>query len=105
KGRVHAMTGTLPYKTEMGRRLKLAYVRVTPRRFDLLNEPGEKFPAHVFHFSDLKPTGPLRYSYRLDDGQNATHDGILYKNTLASYCHVHFASRPTLARRFVEACS
>jgi cobyrinic acid a,c-diamide synthase len=104
-GQIHAMTGALPYRTEMSRRLKLAYVEVTFRHDTLLGKRGVRFPAHVFHFSDLKPAGALRYSYRLEDGVRSVSDGIFFKNTLASYCHVHFASHPQLAGHFVETCA
>src|SRR5439155_404272 len=32
EGRTHGMAGALPYRTEMGRRLKLAYVRVSSQK-------------------------------------------------------------------------
>ena len=104
KGRVHAMSGALPYRTEMTGQLKLAYVQGTSKKDNLASQAGTRFRAHVFHYSDLTPAGPLRYSYRLDDGKNQFSDGIIWKNTLASYCHVHFASRPSLPKRFVDAC-
>jgi cobyrinic acid a,c-diamide synthase len=104
KGRTHAMTGALPYSTEMNPRMKLAYVQVTVKKNNLIAKTGTRFRAHIFHFSDLKPEGALRYSYRLDDGKNKFPDGIVLKNTLASYGHVHFASQPSLAKHFVDAC-
>jgi cobyrinic acid a,c-diamide synthase len=104
KGRTHAMIGALPYTTEMSRKMKLAYVQATLKKNNLIGNAGMHFPAHVFHFSDLKPTAPLRYSYSLDDGKDQFPDGITAQNTLASYCHVHFASCPSLAKRFVDAC-
>ena len=104
KGRTHEMAGALPYRTEMSRSMKLAYVQATTQGDNLIGKVGTRFPAHVFHFSDLKPMGPLHYNYRLDDGKNKFSDGIASQNTLASYCHVHFASRPSLAKRFVMAC-
>jgi len=104
KGKIHAMAGALPYKTEMSRRLKLGYVDASIQRENLLSDADTRLTAHVFHFSDLKPAAPLRYSYRLDDGENRFPDGIAFKNTLASYCHLHFASQPDIAKKFVEAC-
>ncbi len=105
QGHTHPMAGALPYRTEMSRRMKLAYVQVTSRKNNLLGAAGTRFPAHVFHFSDLKSSGAFRYGYQLDDGEKQHLDGIVLKQTLASYCHVHFASQPTLARRFVDVCA
>ncbi len=105
QGRRYDMAGILPYRTEMGSRLKLAYVQVTPKTPALLSAPGEQFPAHVFHFSNLAPDRGLRYHYRLHDGQSPSRDGVMAGNTFASYCHLHFAARPRLAQRFVQACS
>jgi len=105
KGRTHPMTGALPYRTEMSRRMKLAYVQATSRKDNLISTKRERFAAHVFHFSDLKAEGKSHYSYELDDGKNKLSDGITSKNTLASYCHVHFASLPSLAKRFVDVCA
>lgn len=101
EGHAHTMVGALPYRTKMTRQIKLAYVDVITQKVNLLCEPRSRFPAQYFHFSDLESRSPLNYSYRLYDGSKTYPDGISYKNALASYIHVHFASRPGMAQQFV----
>jgi len=105
QGITHPMVGAFPYRTEMSQRMKLAYVQTTSHKDNLLSLKKTRFPAHVFHFSDLKAEGSLNYAYQLNDGKNKFRDGLISKNTLASYCHLHFASQPSLAQRFVNICS
>jgi cobyrinic acid a,c-diamide synthase len=47
---------------------------------------------------------PLRYAYRVRRGHgvDGRHDGIVYKNTLASYTHLRDVEGCHWARRFVE---
>ncbi|MCX7673331.1 MAG: cobyrinate a,c-diamide synthase [Thiobacillaceae bacterium] len=48
-------------------------------------------PAHEFHHSSLSPlpAGTGSYAYRVERGTgiDGRHDGFLYKNLLAAYCH------------------
>jgi cobyrinic acid a,c-diamide synthase len=105
KGRTHAMAGVLPHETVMTKKMKLAYVHVTLKQETLLSNKGMHFPAHIFHFSEIRSGGKIPWAYRLNDGHSQLADGLARRNTLASYCHVHFASKPSLAKRFVDLCA
>jgi len=37
-------------------------------------------------------------------GEETATGGYVYKNTLATYIHIHFASNPDFARGFVNTC-
>lgn len=103
-GRRSRMAGVLPYRTEMTRKISMAYLHVRTERGNFLARRGERFRGQVFHFSALRPEGELDYSYRLSDGRRTFPDGIVDRNVLASYLHLHFWSRPSLARNFVAYC-
>ncbi len=58
---------------------------------DLAPEGAGPIPAHEFHHSSLTPLAPSApaYAYRVTRGHglDGRHDGYVYKNLLASYCH------------------
>jgi cobyrinic acid a,c-diamide synthase len=59
--------------------------------------------GHEFHHSKVVNLDKIEFAYRMARGQgiDGEHDGILYKNVLASYTHLHSASVPEWADRFV----
>jgi cobyrinic acid a,c-diamide synthase len=61
--------------------------------------------AHEFHYSALEPVPThYRFAYRVERGQglDGEHDGILYRNLLASYAHLRDTRSNRWARRFVH---
>ena len=67
-------------------------------------EPGS-FGAHEFHYSALEPLdGPPVYAYRVlrGHGIDGQHDGIVYRNLLASYSHLRHTGQNPWATRFVR---
>lgn len=57
---------------------------------DLVPADGGSIAAHEFHHSSLvNLPQDLAYAYRMarGEGMDGCHDGFLYKNLLASYCH------------------
>ncbi len=107
----HKMIGILPFSTEMTGDISMGYVRAQSRRDHLLARKGESFPGQVFHFSKMIPAAPalplrkLPYAYELSNGRRTFPDGIASGNLLASYMHVHFWSKPSLAANFVDRCA
>jgi cobyrinic acid a,c-diamide synthase len=99
------MTGFLPYRTAMTRRISMGYVEARAARNNPLSDKGQEFRGQIFHFSELLPDRPLKYAYRLSDGKRQISDGVLRGRTLASYLHVHFWTQPRLAERFLKNCS
>lgn len=61
-------------------------------------------PAHEFHYSALEPMDPApAYAYRVlrGHGVDGRHDGIAYRNLLASYSHLRDTRGNPWAARFV----
>jgi cobyrinic acid a,c-diamide synthase len=70
---------------------------------------GSTIRGHEFHHSSLDKLEynvvRLTYLVRRGVGLGQQHDGILYKNTLASYNHVHASGAVDWAKNFVAiAC-
>jgi cobyrinic acid a,c-diamide synthase len=64
-----------------------------------------EFPAHEFHYSAMKNlSGGQRFAYRVlrGHGIDGRHDGIVYKNLLASYTHLRHVQGNPWTRRFVD---
>lgn len=66
---------------------------------------SEPISAHEFHYSalDRVPEG-LGFAYRVERGYglDGMHDGIRYRNLLASYAHLRDTRSHPWAARFVE---
>jgi len=66
---------------------------------------GFSFSAHEFHYSMLNMSSPdWRYAYKVKRGQgiDGNNDGLVYKNLLASYCHLRDTSRFHWINSFLE---
>ncbi|HHB92647.1 MAG TPA: hydrogenobyrinic acid a,c-diamide synthase (glutamine-hydrolyzing), partial [Thioploca sp.] len=105
----YKMVGILPFDTIMevqpqGR----GYVHLTETGQGLwptLNPISQDFYAHEFHYSRVVnlPTD-LKFAYQVlrGEGLDGKHDGIIYKNTLASYAHLHDVKSNHWTKRFVK---
>lgn len=61
--------------------------------------------AHEFHYSelmDVPETESFAYQVIRGRGISGKTDGILYKNVLASYAHLHIMSIPNWAKDFIQ---
>jgi cobyrinic acid a,c-diamide synthase len=99
------LVGLFPARAIMTqKKLSLGYVEVTFEQDCLLGPRGESIRGHEFHYSQLKSTGPLSYAYRLSKGAEGPTrpDGIVARNVLASYSHLHFGSNPRVATHLVS---
>ncbi len=66
---------------------------------------GNEIAAHEFHYSALENLGPeVEFAYRVTRGYgvDGEHDGIRYRNLLASYAHLRDTGRNHWASRFVD---
>ncbi len=111
KGRRCEMVGAIKADTVM-------YDRPQGRGYIRLQETGlnlwpkiagqdlpEEIAGHEFHYSGLhKLQSDMRYAYRMlrGSGIDGKHDGIVYKNLLASYSHLRDTSRYHWTKRFVQ---
>jgi cobyrinic acid a,c-diamide synthase len=60
--------------------------------------------GHEFHHSRVVNLGEADFAYKIIRGQgvDGSHDGLLYRNVLAAYGHLHAAGAPEWAKRFVS---
>jgi len=107
-GVTHAMVGILPATVRMRpRRLSLGYTEVTLSGASPLGAAGSAVRGHEFHYSSLDAVPasiPRVYRLRRRGGEERD-EGYLIGNALLSYVHLHFASNPEVAARFVAACA
>lgn len=103
EGRRHDMVGLFPIEAWLARdSLKIGYRTVTVQSPCLLGEAGVQVKGHEFHYSRLETRNPrsLSFACGIEDasGREQGLDGLVTLNTLALYTHLHFGSRPTIAR-------
>ncbi len=107
-GRAHPMVGVLPVHVRLRpRRLTLGYREVRLEADSLLGPRGVRLRGHEFHASHLEAPPAVEATYRVSDpaGGEPWPEGYRVGNTLASYVHLHFDSRPETADAFVAACA
>jgi cobyrinic acid a,c-diamide synthase len=96
----HPMAGALAVDGRMTPRLTLGYRRARTTVDTPLGRASTALRGHEFHYSAVEPGGAaLRWHGR--DGEGG--GGFASPTLLASYLHVHLASDPRLAERFVAA--
>jgi cobyrinic acid a,c-diamide synthase len=81
------------------------YVAATVTRANPIFPEGRQIRGHEFHNSRLVDvTGDLELAYRLERGKGVGrgHDGVTYRNVLASYTHLHAAAAPGWAEGFAR---
>jgi cobyrinic acid a,c-diamide synthase len=106
QGGVHRMAGLIPVSSAMpGSRLVLGYREVEARCDGPLLVRGQRVRGHEFHWSVQEGAPrPAEAAYSVVD-QEGRLEGFRAGSVLASYVHLHLASDPSLAPRFVEACA
>ena len=106
EGVEYPMLGLIPAVSAMSnRRLTMGYRELESRTDSPVLRRGQRVRGHEFHWSTLEQLpDPDQSVYRvLDQGDRA--DGFQVGSIWASYVHIHLASDPSLARRFVDSCA
>jgi cobyrinic acid a,c-diamide synthase len=110
-GTQYPMAGIIPASTRMLDRLKsLGYVEVTLRADSLWGAEGATLRGHEFHYSELTadPTVDAAwravYALKRRRTDSATKEGFQRGRVLASYSHLHLASRPEALKYFIDHC-
>lgn len=107
EGRKRPMTGIFDVEVEMTERVQaIGYAEVEAVTDNMMCLKGWTTRGHEFHYSKVVSSGEtdMAYTMRRGKGMVDGKDGLLAHNTLASYTHLHFASCPYFARRFVDSC-
>ena len=111
RGKTCDMVGALPFDTVMETRPQgrgYVHLRETGQGlWPLLDSAGQpaEFYAHEFHYSKaINLPSNLRFAYQVlrGFGVDGCHDGVIYKNTLASYVHLRDVENNRWTQRFVE---
>ena len=111
QGKRYPMVGLLPVWARMLNRLKsLGYVEVTLTNHSLWGERGTWLRGHEFHYSEL--IEPLSdhslwtpvYRIKRRRSEKTFPEGFQQNNVLASYVHLHWASRPGNVETFIHHC-
>jgi cobyrinic acid a,c-diamide synthase len=105
-GEVATMVGVIQADVEMTRKpVGLGYVTLSPTGSCEWLKPDGAIRCHEFHHSRLtNVTDDIVYAYKVTRGHGITgaHDGVVYKNVLASYSHLHHCGSPNWAEDFVN---
>jgi cobyrinic acid a,c-diamide synthase len=102
-GQEHQMAGLLPVASCLDSTdLVLGYRTICALANGPILKRGEEIRGHEFHWShiDREPQQEAAY-WVLEQGRR---EGFQVGSVLASYIHVHFASRRCLAQRLVSFC-
>lgn len=109
RARTHAMAGVFPCSAKMHPRFQaLGYREVVLTEDCLLGPRGSVLRGHEFHYSSLNALldAETRFVYQSRDREGREQpEGFARGNTLASYIHLHFGSRPQAACSLVAACA
>jgi cobyrinic acid a,c-diamide synthase len=107
----HELVGAVPHWTRMLPRLRtLGYAEVTVQQDSLFGPQGSVLRGHEFHYSELAEepewSNEVRPAYRTRRmrSDEQLFEGFQIGNVVASYVHVHFASRPHAVDHFVALC-
>lgn len=103
----HEMCDIFPYNSFMTKKPQaLSYVVAKAVHDNIIIPEGETFHGHEFHYSKLELEGQKpKFAFDILRGRGVTDsmDGLMSKNTLASYVHTHVAACPTFATRLVKS--
>ena len=110
-GRFYPLAGLLPARTRMlPARKALGYVEAALTEDSLWGRRGDILRGHEFHYSELiddplsDPAWRKVYSLRRRRTDAVETEGYQNGAILASYTHLHHASRPAAVARFLEQC-
>jgi len=108
RGVKHAMTGALPFDvTILDKPQGHGYITLHVENSSLYFTAGESLRGHEFHNSRVENLAEdkIKFAFRLTKGYgiNGQSDGVLYKNVLACYTHLHALTTTSWAPRLVAA--
>ncbi len=113
-GNFFKMAGVFPFETVMKKGMsRLGYREVLLNDDCILGHKGDNIKGHEFHYSEIKESSDVErfrnvdglstaYLLRNNTGERLVDEGYKYKNTLASYVHLHFGSNPCVVRSFIN---
>ncbi len=112
-GIFYKMAGIIPKRARMEKKLAaIGYREVELLKDCILGRKGNKIRGHEFHYSRLEGNPhdyngkKIEYLYQVTDKRGSISvEGFGYKNLVASYIHLHFASNSEAATSFIGSLS
>jgi cobyrinic acid a,c-diamide synthase len=106
KGMTYPMVGLVPASVKMQKRLAaLGYREIQGLKDSLLLMKGEYIKGHEFHYSTMTFRDEfIPHAYEVTGSHGVKAEGYGVDSLLAAYSHVHFASNPGSAVRFISNC-
>ncbi|MBI5049485.1 MAG: cobyrinate a,c-diamide synthase, partial [Nitrospirae bacterium] len=121
-GKFYEMAGVFPFETRMAKkRSHLGYREILLKEDCIIGKKGDKLRGHEFHYSEIdnraqtensfshlnprifESLNPyLIYSVKDSSGRHVQDEGYRFKNTVASYIHIHFGNNHDIAKKFVR---
>ena len=101
EGAPHPMAGVLPGRgIRTGQLRRFGYLWLCPEGESMLFRPGERVPAHEFHYWDCTENGSDLAAEK--PSGRAWRCGYAGPRLYAAFPHLHFGGELPLARRFVD---
>lgn len=106
QGSTYPMVGIISGQVKMQTKLAaLGYREVTGQKGNFLfGTSDSKARGHEFHYSTFHSAKELPPAYQTSGMRGTKVEGCLYKNVVAGYTHLHFASNPSIVERWIGQC-
>jgi cobyrinic acid a,c-diamide synthase len=107
EGQTYPMAGVLPVEvTVQSRPCGHGYCEVRVEANNPFFSVGQRLRGHEFHYSTVAPA-EVDTAYVMERGTGCfdKRDGLVYKNVLASYAHLHALGSPPWSRGMVRQAS
>lgn len=106
EGRIYPMASVLPVDFVLEKKPQAhGYTVMEATEENPFFEPGAVLRGHEFHYSRVANCGELSgLAFRMRRGQgiDGRSDGLVYKNTMATYTHLHALGTPQWAESLVR---
>ncbi|HCC68582.1 MAG TPA: cobyrinate a,c-diamide synthase, partial [Nitrospiraceae bacterium] len=110
-GNFYRMAQVFPFEAVMKKgRVNLGYREIQLKEDCIMGKSGDRLRGHEFHYSEIRQStvhtqqSLIRrcYSVLNNSRHHLADEGYRFKNTLASYVHIHFGSNPDIANNFIK---
>lgn len=104
-GVIYQMVGAIKGKIKMGDKLaRIGYREISGAADNFWLGEGEQARGHEFHYSMFHASEKQPPAYYTKGSFGEGEEGVITKNVIAGYTHIHFASCPKLVENFIGTC-
>lgn len=84
----------------------LSYVLLEAKTNSPIAEFGDQIKGHEFHYSTIQNLKETKFVFNVLRGKGIINsmDGVLYKQTMGMYTHLHYRACPKVVLKFVKSC-